>query len=249
MSKVRKAYTLRLAGRIVIFLCCLLLVLYHPGQLEILRGWNFFGRFSPLHILWTIWMMDMLFQLIPVKGVIALGSQKLFYKYFRPSQKAYDRQALKSYMAKAAKGAGRVFVLWSALTVFIGILHEKGILDDGLVFMASVAFYVCDLVCVVVICPFRLIMGNRCCTTCRIFNWDHLMMFAPMVYIDGFYPRSLFFAALAVWALWEAAVLKHPERFWEVSNKALQCSQCTDKLCPRYDRFVLKGRGKCDINL
>jgi hypothetical protein len=26
----------------------------------------------------------------------------------------------------------------------------------------------------------------------------------------------------------------YPERFWEISNIALQCSNCTDKLCTQY---------------
>lgn len=249
MSKVRKAYTVRLAGRCAIFMGCLFLFFYRPKELEILGGMNFFRKFSVLHLLWGVWMTDMLFQLVPVKAAVALGSHKIFLKNFRPSGREVPREELKSYMAKAAKGAGKVFILWSALTVFMGFLYKRGILNDNLLFMASAAFYVCDLVCVVIICPFRLIMGNRCCTTCRIFNWDHLMMFAPMVYIDGFYSRSLIFAALVVWVVWEIHVVKYPERFWEVSNKALRCGECKDKLCPLYDRFILKGIKKCDINL
>jgi len=249
MSNVRKAYTVRLLGRCAIFIGCLFLFFYNPKELEVLQGGNFFRRFSVLHVLWGIWVTDMLFQLVPVKAAVALGSHKIFLKYFRPSGREARRSELKSYMAKAARGAGKVFILWFALTVSMGALHRKGILDDSLLFMASVVFYVGDLVCVVIICPFRLIMGNRCCTTCRIFNWDHLMMFAPMVYIDGFYSRSLLFMALAVWIVWEVHVAKYPERFWEGSNKALRCEACTDKLCPLYDRFILKGIKKCDINL
>lgn len=249
MSKVRKAYTARLLGRCVIFALCLLLFFHCPQELETLQGENFFRGFSVLHILWGIWMTDMIFQLFPAKAAIALGSHKVFSKYFKPGERMHDRQALKSYMAGAAKGAGRVFALWFALTVFIGVLYERGILKDSFLFLTSGFFYVCDLVCVVIICPFRLIMGNRCCTTCRIFNWDHLMMFAPMVYIKGFYSLSLFFTALAVWIVWEINAAKYPERFWEGSNKALQCSECGDKLCPLYDRFILKGIKKYDINL
>lgn len=249
MSRVRKAYTARLAGRCLIFAGCLFLFFHNPEELDILQGENFFRKFSVLHILWGIWMADMAFQLIPVNAGLALGSHKVFLKYFKPAGRQDQEQALKDYMKQAAKGAGKVFALWFALTSIMGILHRKGILDDSLLFMASAAFYVCDLVCVVIICPFRFIMGNRCCTTCRIFNWDHLMMFAPMVYIDGFYPRSLFITALAVWGMWEIYVFKYPERFWEGSNMALRCSQCTDKLCPFFDRFILKGIKKYDINL
>ena len=73
----------------------------------------------------------------------------------------------------------------------IGALYYSGVLDRANLFMISVLFYVCDLICVLIWCPFRLIMKNRCCTTCRIFNWDHLMMFSPLIFLDGFFTRSL----------------------------------------------------------
>ena len=102
--------------------------------------------------------------------------------------------------------------------------------------MISVLFYVCDLICVLIWCPFRLIMGNRCCTTCRIFNWDHFMMFSPMLFMGGFYGMSLVILSILALLVWEIGVLIHPERFWEKSNIALKCSQCTDKLCTQYCR-------------
>lgn len=83
-------------------------------------------------------------------------------------------------------------------------------------------------------------MKNRCCTTCRIFNWDHLMMFTPMLFVDSFYSWSLLAVSLAVWLLWEACVLLFPERFCELTNAALQCSQCTDKLCTQYCQKLRK---------
>ena len=77
-------------------------------------------------------------------------------------------------------------------------------------------------------------MKTRCCTECRIFNWDHLMMFSPLLFVDGFYARSLVVMAAAVFILWEYCIMAYPERFWEMSNEALKCSSCTDKLCSQY---------------
>ena len=62
------------------------------------------------------------------------------------------------------------------------------------------------------------------------------MMFTPLLFIGSFYTWSLLAVAVAVWALWEACVLLFPERFWEGTNAALQCSQCVDKLCTQYCR-------------
>ena len=68
-------------------------------------------------------------------------------------------------------------------------------------FLFTVFFYVCDLICVLIWCPFRLLMRNRCCTTCRIFNWDHLMMFAPMLFVRSFYAQSLLLMSLVVFII------------------------------------------------
>ena len=81
---------------------------------------------------------------------------------------------------------------------------------------------------------FRIFMKTRCCTECRIFNWDHLMMFTPFLFVDGFYARSLLTMSVFVFLLWEYCIMAYPERFWEVTNVALRCTECTDKLCTQY---------------
>ena len=73
-------YIMQLVIRCVILAACILVVIFDPQQMEILEGWNFFRKLSPFHLLWLSWMLDMLWQLVPVKKriVIALGSQKHF---------------------------------------------------------------------------------------------------------------------------------------------------------------------------
>lgn len=233
---IRKAYMLRLVLRVMVFLLCVWVCFYRPEWLGVLQGWNFFTQFSPLHLLWGVWVADMVLQLVPVKKHIPLGSQKLFKQRFRPIREKVNREALLSYVRTTTKAAYLVFLLWLALLAAIAALYYSGVIQDTGLFMISVAFYVCDLICVLIWCPFRLILKNRCCTTCRIFNWDHLMMFSPMAFVGSFFSWSLFLIALAVWAVWELFVLLFPERFWEHSNEALQCASCTDKLCTQYCR-------------
>ena len=236
MSKVRKVYFARLIGRIVVLIACAVLFLFRPDEADILDGMNFFKRISSLHILWIIWMVDMIHQLIPVKKYMALGSQKQFKNRFKPIVEKINYAALRDYVISTTKAAYKVFVLWAALLTCIGILFYSDILSKLHLFMISVLFYVCDLICVLIWCPFRLIMKNKCCTTCRIFNWDHLMMFTPMMFIDSFYTRTLLIFSFAIWVIWELCVMMYPERFWEVSNTSLKCSECTDKLCTQYCR-------------
>lgn len=240
MSKTRKRYILRLIGRIIILIICIFLLIFKPDTFHVLSGWNFFKSFSILHILWIIWVIDMILQIIPIKNKLPLGSQKLFKNRFKASDKIISLDKLKKYIVSTTKAAYKVFIIWSILTIVIGCLYLFDILPKEIVFLISVVFYVCDLICVLVWCPFRLIMKNKCCTTCRIFNWDHLMMFSPFIFINGFYTISLFILAFLAWLIWELCILIFPERFSEMTNISLKCSECTDKLCTQYCKKLHK---------
>ena len=234
MSQTRKRYFARLVGRVAVFIACLLLCIFAPQEYDVLEGNVFFARFSPLHILWFTWMADMVLQIIPVKNKVALGSQKLFANRFRPIREKVSYQALKNYIIATTKSAYKVMLLWLLLIAAIGGLYYTRVINRLWLFMISVCFYVCDLICVLIWCPFRLIMKNKCCTTCRIFNWDHLMMFSPMVFVGGFFAVSLAVTAFLAWLIWELCVMIYPERFWEMTNLSLKCCECTDKLCTQY---------------
>ena len=234
LSKTRKSYIFRLIGRCLVLIICAVLCFVYPKSFDILDGINFFHDFSLLHLLWVIWIVDMVLQIVPIKNKIPLGSQKLFANRFRPIREKINHNALREYVVSTTKAAYKVLLLWCFLIAVIGILYFSGILNKTALFMISVVFYVCDLICVLIWCPFRLIMKNKCCTTCRIFNWDHLMMFSPIIFIGGFYAISLVTMAFIAWLVWELCVLIYPERFWEMTNIALKCSECTDKLCTQY---------------
>lgn len=236
MSPVRRMYFVKLWARVTLFAVCIFLYAVKRPLFDVIKGMNFFSGFSVLHILWLLWVLDMLMQLIPVRAHISLGSHKIFKNRFRPLKGKINRQKLREYVVGTTKAAYKVMILWVLLILLIGALHKTGLIDSGAVLLISVCFFVCDLICVLIWCPFRLIMKNRCCTTCRIFNWDHLMMFSPLAFVPGFYTYSLLGLSVIVWLLWELCVVLYPERFWENSNMALRCSECTDKLCTQYCR-------------
>ena len=240
MSITRKRYIGRLVCRCLVLLACLYCGFAKPDLFDILEGNNFFRSFSVLHLLWLVWMADMFQQIVPVKNKVPLGSQKLFANRFRPILDKWNYENLRSYVISTTKAAYKVFVLWCALIAVIGLLYSAGVIGKIGLFLISVAFYVCDLICVLIWCPFRLLMRTRCCTTCRIFNWDHLMMFSPLIFMGGFYAASLVVMAVLAWLVWELCVMMYPERFWERTNAALRCSECTDKLCTQYCRKLRK---------
>ena len=240
MSKTRGIYFLRLLGRIIVFLISVLIYIFDKENFDIADGMNFFDKFSPLHLLWIIWMWDMVLQFIPVKAHISIGSQKVFESLFIPIKEKINYKNLKKHIKYTTALAYKVMLIWILLTVLISALHLCGIIDTPLMILLSTFFYVCDLICVLIWCPFRLIMKNKCCTTCRIFNWDHLMMFLPIISVNSFYSWSLVIFSFLIWLVWELRVLTYPERFWENSNMALKCSECTDKLCTQYCRKLRK---------
>ena len=179
-----------MVGRCLILILCCLLYRFRRGVFDVaVGGMNFFKTPSPLHLLWAVWVMDMFLQIVPIRNKVPLGSQKLFANHFRPIREKINYEGLRNYVVSTTKAAYKVFVLWCLLIAGIGALYFWGILDKITLFMISVLFYVCDLICVLIWCPFRLIMKNRCCTTCRIFNWDHLMMFSPLIFVGGFLRR------------------------------------------------------------
>lgn len=233
MSKTRKQYFVRLFGRIAIFIACLVMC-FKPQFYDILEGMKFFDGFHMLHLLWLVWVFDMILQIIPIKNKVALGSQKLFANRFRPIHKKINYKALKNYIKNTTASAYKVLIIWGLLIAVIGLLYYFNFINKIWLFMFSVFFYVCDLICVLIWCPFRLIMKNKCCTTCRIFNWDHLMMFSPLIFCGGFFAISLVVMSFLAWFVWELCILLYPERFYEMTNVALRCSNCTDKLCTQY---------------
>ena len=184
MSETRKRYIWRLICRCAILIACAGATVTHPQIFSVLEGGNFFRSLSPLHLLWLVWVADMFLQIVPIKNKVPLGSQKLFSNRFRPIREKINHEALRRYVISTTRAAYKVFLLWCLLIAVIGVLYSQGLFGKTGLFMISVFFYVCDLICVLIWCPFRLMMRTRCCTTCRIFNWDHLMMFSPLIYID-----------------------------------------------------------------
>ena len=240
MSEMRKRYFRKLAGRCVVFVLCAVACVVAPEGFGVLEGMNFFREFSWLHVLWLIWMVDMLPQILSYPNDVPVGSMKLFSRRFRPGKGDLNHEALRQYIIQSTRRAYIVFAVWCALLAVIGLCYHLGLFGKPVLFLICVFFYVCDLICVLIWCPFRLMMGNRCCTTCRIFNWDHLMMFSPLIYMGGFFAISLVLLSFAAWLVWELCIMMYPERFWPNSNAALKCSQCTDKLCTQYCQKLRK---------
>ncbi len=232
LSKFRKTYIIRLIFRIIVFFLTISLYIWKPDYFDVVKGFNFFKTFSPLHLLWLIWMLDMILQLCEVPKYWPLGSQKLFLSRFIPDKKELNKALSKKRIKEMAKSVVGIAIFWILLTSVIDGLYLTNTISYQIVVLCSCAFYVCDTICVVIWCPFRrFFMHNKCCTTCRIFNWDHAMMFLPLIVIPGIWTYSLVLVSISILIVWETICDIYPERFHEKTNSALRCENCNDKLC------------------
>ena len=232
LSKFRKSYIERLIIRSIILIITIGIYIIKPESFTVVKGMNFIKSFSPLHILWFIWVLDMILQLCKVPKYWPLGSQKYWAHRYIPDIKEIDIKKVKERMKKMSKDIIPVAITWIILTSIIDGLYLAEIISYEIVVIISTVFYVCDIICVVIWCPFKhFFMHNKCCTTCRIFNWDHAMMFLPLIVIPGIWTYTLVGMAIIILIVWETICILHPERFHEETNCALRCQNCKDKLC------------------
>lgn len=231
---MQQLYRLRLYIRIAIAIGCFLLYFLKAEAFEVLSGWEFFRRFSWLHLVWAVWMANMLAQIIPGASNLLLGSRKQFGRYFKQRAKPVSSQTLALFVKQSRLTRIKVAGVWILITGLIAGLRFSGVIGAGRLLLLTALFYVIDLVCVLIWCPFRtLIMKNKCCTTCMIFNWDYTMIFTPAAFIGGFFAISLFVMSLVVLLFWEFRIALHPQRFFAQANSALTCADCTDKICDK----------------
>ncbi len=245
-----RVYVLKLIFRIGVFLLVLWAYLFKPayfdliltkrvvlnfqlagGTLEELQAHLSQFNILWIYIVWAILMLSMILHLLPINRTLTMGSKKEFAREYVPVE-GFDSLQMYRYVQKNNLSAIRVLIAWLSLNAVFGALYVFDIIEAKELILLSLFYYVCDLLCVVIWCPFQsFFIKNKCCVNCRIFNWGHFMMFTPLVFIRNFFTWSLFFTGLIVMLRWEITLLKHPERFWEGSNQVLQCANCQDRMC------------------
>ncbi len=221
-----KEYVGKLIFRCIVFAVALLAYLFKFGEEWIFR------------LVWAIMMTSMVLQMFPQNRRITMGSKKGFASHYVKAAD-YSELEMYHYVQKNNLAAIRVLLLWLSFNAIFGILYLLKIIGVRELILLSVFYYMCDLICVVLWCPFQsFIIKNRCCVNCRIFNWGYFMMFTPMLFIRNFFSWSLLFTSILFMLRWEITLIKRPEQFWEGSNDALKCENCKDKMCkfkkPKY---------------
>lgn len=226
LSKIMMMHYWKLTYRSILFLSAASIYIYN----RIHHTGSAFSGFDEnpvvLAVIWCIFALEMILRFIP-SSFESMGCQKQFKKNYHPTGVPENKAALLTPIRLAT-----VVAAWLALNGFIGILYHTNIIDEGILLLISLAYSVCDLICILFFCPFQTwFMKNRCCCTCRIYNWDFAMMFTPLIFVRTFFAQTLVFLSLALLLRWEYVVYHHPEYFTEKTNHSLSCAECQEKLC------------------
>ncbi len=175
-------------------------------------------------ITWAVFVVEMIFRFFPSKYE-SPGCQKQFAKN-------YIKSGSTEIVIHDNNASVLVALIWVVFNGLFGALHMTGILDDGIMILLCSAYSICDIICILFFCPFQTwFMKNKCCSSCRIYNWDYAMMFTPLFFVRKSYTWSLLVLSVALLVRWEITFYLHPERFSEKTNDYLQCKNCTEKLC------------------
>lgn len=232
LSKISSIHLVKLILRSILFIA--VLVFYILDRTEITAH----NAILPITV-WIFFVVEMILRFFPSK-LESMGCQKQFKRNYQP--KDPNRKPVNQSWKRTAL----VAAVWFLLNGIIGGLYFVNIIDRGILIIIAIAYSVCDIICILFFCPFQTwFMKNRCCTSCRIYNWDFAMMFTPLVFIPGLYTYSLLGFALILLLRWEITYMLHPERFSTETNKCLDCANCQEKLCShktQLQRFLKKNR-------
>ena len=228
LSTISRIHYIKLVVRSLLFLAAL--AVYVVNRLE--NSPSMFGGYEDsqllLLVLTAFFSVEMVLRCFPSKYE-SMGCQKQFARNYIPGDESFDRRELRR---RSVVPVLTVLLSWIVLNGLIALLYFLGYIDWGILLLIAIAYSVCDMICILFFCPFQTwMMKNRCCQTCRIYNWDYAMMFTPLMFVNNIYAHILVGLSLVLLLRWELCFFLHPERFYEQSNLNLSCAACREKLC------------------
>ncbi len=227
MSKVSILHYYKLVFRSLLFIMALVSYVVSRVKGEFFDLPTELGKYPVVFaIIWIVFMVEMILRFFPSK-LESPGCQKIFKRNYKPVENSTVPKGrwVRTFISAAA---------WFALNGAIAALHFlfPTVVDQGIIMLVALAYSICDMICILFFCPFQTwFLKNKCCSTCRIYNWDFPMMFTPFILIPHWYTWTLLGISLALLAVWEITVKVHPERFYEETNCGISCANCNEKLC------------------
>lgn len=227
LSKTAVYHFVKFAVRLALFLAALTLYIVGRATGDHSTFLSLLGAPWVLLSIGILFAVEMLLRFFP-SSIESMGCQKQFRRNYLPKDESLtERVSLGSWRSTLA-----VAVFWLLLNGGIAALYFTGVIDEMALVLCSLFYSVADMICILFFCPFQTwFMKNKCCGSCRIYNWDYVMMFTPLILIPHPFARGLFAMAFVLFLAWEIAVWLHPERFSPAANRALSCERCKEKLC------------------
>ena len=159
-------------------------------------------------VTWAVFAIEMIMRFFPSKYE-SPGCQKQFASN-------YIKSGNTSITIPDNNSTILIALIWIVFNGIFGALNMEGILDYGIMILLCSVYSICDIICILFFCPFETwFMKNKCCSTCRIYNWDYAMMFTPLFFVRKSYSWSLLALSVALLIRWEITFYLHPERFSE----------------------------------
>lgn len=204
-----------------------------------------FPEWKGLYVVGGIVLLTMLARFFPLP-IYFTGAKKHLKHEFQPTKEYQKDPKLSTEDYKKIhqlnKGAFRTFLFYIGITGVFFVLYFLGIIGAPEILLLSMLYYVLDRFCIGVFCPIRvLFLKSKCCTDCRIYNWDNIMIVFPLIILPGVISWTLVLVATVYTFVWEISYHVHPERFLERTNAALRCENCPKDNCPKRRRALFKN--------
>jgi hypothetical protein len=210
--------------RIAVFAAAVVFYALDRESLSFGNGAAFFASRPWLLALWLLLMGQLTLHLF--------SNTRLRQRRSVRGTLAADAETRAALAANANAGALKVAALWIACNAAIAALYYIRLIGRSELLLLTLFYFVCDLVAVLVFCPFsRFIMHNKCCMTCRIYDWGAIMAYTPMLAVPTFFSWTLAGMAALILIRWEVTYARRRELFFEYTCDALSCVRCRAHLC------------------
>ncbi len=237
LSKTSVLHYFKLVFRSLLFIAALVIYIVNRVGNSVDPFGEYGKRPLILSVIWVVFFVEMVLRFFP-SDIESMGCRKQFKRNYKPTGREYKNPSWRPTFF--------IVLSWLGLNGIIAVLFYTGIVDEGILILTALFYSVCDMICILFFCPFQTwFMKNKCCGSCRIYNWDYAMMCTPLIMVDNHFARSLVFVSLILLAVWEIAFKLHPERFSTSTNECLSCANCKEKLChhkKQLRHFLVKNK-------
>lgn len=234
-----RRYCGRLIGRAVLFLLVLAAFIWRREWLDFTEMTTVGGSWL-VRLLWVWLLLSTILMFFPRRSE-SMGMRKQYRRYFMAGGTPVRDAAMVRYRQRENRRAYKVALIWLLFNAIFWLLYATGVIAQSFLVLLAVFYYLCDMICILLFCPFqRWLMKNRCCVTCRIFQWDMAMVCTPLIVVPSLFSWSLSLLAVALLVRWEWTYRHHTSRFLETYNANLRCCHCREQLC------CLKGKSRLE---